>query len=139
MDDLDTSIISELRADARTPVATLAKRLRLSRATVQNRMTRLETNGVIVGYTVKLRPDAQPSRIRAWMTISVEGNREREVVRVLRGNPNVETLHSTNGRWDLVAELHAPSLEAFDQVLEKIRKIDGVGKTETSILLSTHR
>ena len=71
----------------------------------------------IVGYTVRLRPDVEEQRIRALMTVAVEGNRTEAVIRTLRGDPAVSALHTTNGRWDIVAELRADSLEAFDRVL----------------------
>ena len=137
MDDTDREIISILRADARTPVASLAQRLRVSRGTVQNRLRKLEDSGVIVGYTVRLRPDSEPQCLRAWMSIAVEGNAAPEVIRALRGEPLVGTLHTTNGRWDIVAELRAESLEAFDSALGRIRLTPGIANTETSILLST--
>ncbi|MBN8751705.1 MULTISPECIES: Lrp/AsnC family transcriptional regulator [Variovorax] len=139
MDDTDRELISLLRADARTPVVTLAKKLRLARATVQNRISRLESDGMIVGYTLRLKPEAELHRIRAFMTIEVDGHHGDEVGRVLRGNPNVVALHTTNGRWDLIAELRADNLESFDRVLNAIRKIQGIANTETSILLSTHK
>lgn len=139
MDDTDIELISLLRADARTPVVTLAKKLRVARATVQNRIAKLESAGTIVGYTVRLKPEAEQHRIRALTTIEVEGNRGEEVRRILRGNPNVVALHTTNGRWDLIAELRADNLETFDRVLNGIRKVQGIANTETSILLSTHK
>ena len=128
-----------LRDDARLPVATLASRLKVARGTVQNRLARLQRDGVIVGYTVRLRPQTEAHRIGALMTIAVEGNRAPEALKALRGHPNVSRLHSTNGRWDIVAELQADSLEAFDRVLGQIRLIDGIAGTETSILLSTYK
>ena len=139
MDDTDTQLIALLRADARRSVASLAKALRVARGTVQNRISKLEAQGVIVGYTVRLKPEAEGHRIRALMTIAVEGNRADAVLRALRGDPAVETVHSTNGRWDIIAELRAESLEAFDQVLSRIRLIEGIANTETSLLLSTHK
>src|SRR5688572_13695276 len=111
MDQLDQRLIGLLRTDARTPIATLAKKLGTSRATVANRIQRLEDAGIVVGYTVLLRPDAQPNRITAWMSITVDGNKTSEVVSVLLGEPGVAALHDTNGRWDLLAELRASSLE----------------------------
>jgi DNA-binding Lrp family transcriptional regulator len=135
LDDTDREILSILRADARTPVATLAHKLRVSRGTVQNRLRKMEEGGVIVGYTVRLRPDSEPHRIRAWMCIAVEGNAAPAVIRALRGEPMVGTLHTTNGRWDIVAE----SLEAFDSALGRIRLTPGIANTETSILLSTYK
>ncbi len=139
MDALDTELVALLRDDARLPVAALAKKLRVARATVQNRITRLERDGVIVGYTLRLRPGAEAHRIRAIMSIAVGGNRADEVLRLLRGNPAVGALHTTNGRWDLLAEIRADTLEAFDRVLGAIRLIDGITSTETSILLTTHK
>ncbi|TKC88089.1 Lrp/AsnC family transcriptional regulator [Trinickia terrae] len=139
LDDVDRQLIALLRDNARMSVVELARRLKVARATVQNRLTRLETGGVIVGYTVRLKPAAEAHRIRALMSIAVQGNRGPEVVKVLRGHPNVTTIHSTNGRWDLIAELQSDSLESFDRVLGAIRLIDGIANTETSILLSTHK
>jgi DNA-binding Lrp family transcriptional regulator len=139
LDDVDKQLLGLLRQDARMSVVALAKHLRVARATVQNRITRLENSGVIVGYTVRLKPAAEPHQICALMTIAVEGNRAKEVMTVLRGHPNVATIHSTNGRWDMIAELRADTLESFDRVLGAIRLIDGIANTETSILLSTHK
>ncbi|HWI10513.1 MAG TPA: Lrp/AsnC family transcriptional regulator [Burkholderiaceae bacterium] len=139
LDDTDRELLALLRHDARLPVATLAAKLKVARGTVQNRMKRLERDGVIVGYTVRVKPQAEAHRIRALMTIVVEGNRGAEVLKALRGHPNVTGLHSTNGRWDLIAELRADSLEAFDRALGNIRLIAGIASTETSLLLSTHK
>ena len=139
MDDTDTQLIALLRADARRSVASLAQVLRVSRGTVQNRIDKLEAQGIIAGYTVRLKPEAEGHRIRALMTIAVEGNRADAVLRSLRGDPAVQTVHSTNGRWDIIAELRADSLEAFDQVLSRIRLVEGIANTETSLLLSTHK
>jgi DNA-binding Lrp family transcriptional regulator len=139
MDDTDRELISLLRADARTPVVLLAKKLRVARATVQNRMAKLEADGTIVGYTVRLRPEAEEHRIRALTSIEVEGNHGESVLHELRGHPNVVALHTTNGRWDMIAELRANTLESFDRVLNGIRNIQGIANTETSILLSTHK
>jgi DNA-binding Lrp family transcriptional regulator len=139
LDDIDRELISLLRDNARLPVATLAKKLRVARGTVQNRLHKLERDGVIVGYTVRLKPQAEAQRIRALMNVAVEGNTAADVLRALRGNPNVFALHTTNGRWDMVAEVRADTLEAFDRVLDAIRQADGIANTETSILLSTHK
>lgn len=139
MDLTDRQLLSLLRDNARVPVATLAKTLRVARGTVQNRLARLEADGTIVGYTVKLRPQSDDQRIRALMTVAVDGNRTDEVLRALRGDPAVCALHTTNGRWDIVAELRTDSLEAVDKVLGRIRLIDGISNTETSLLLSTHK
>ena len=139
VDDIDLQLIALLREDARASVASLAKTLKVARGTVQNRLARLLADGTIVGFTVRLKPQAQAWRIRALTTIAVEGNKADAVLQTLRGDPAVEALHTTNGRWDIVAELHADSLEAFDRVLGRIRLVDGIASSETSLLLSTHK
>ena len=139
MDATDRELISLLRKDARTSVAILARKLGVSRGTVSIRITKLEDAGVIVGYTVRLRPDAQPNEIKAWMGVAVEGNETRAVIASLLGEPGVATLHDTNGRWDLLAELRAANLAELSKVLERIRLVRGISSTETSIHLETYR
>lgn len=139
MDELDHQLIAHLRGNARLTVAALAKRLQVARGTVQNRIARLERDGTIAGYTVRLGTQLDERGITALMTIAVEGNSADEVLRSLRGDPAVRTLHTTNGRWDIIAELRADTLEAFDRVLGRIRKLEGIASTETSLLLSTHK
>jgi DNA-binding Lrp family transcriptional regulator len=140
MDDLDHQLLALLRGDARASVASLAKKLGVARGTVQNRMARLEADGTIVGYTVRLKPDIQEQQhIRAIMTIAVEGNQVDGVVKALRGEPAVAGVHSTNGRWDLVTELRTDSLASFDRMLAKISRIPGVSSSETSLLLTTFK
>ena len=139
IDSTDQRLIALLRQDARLSVAALAARLGVSRGTVNNRVAKLEAAGVIVGYTVQLRPDVRPNEIRAWMAILVEGNQTREVIASLLGEPGVAELHDTNGRWDLLAELRATSMAELSQVLERIRLLKGIRGTETSIHLATYR
>ncbi len=139
MDDTDRQLLALLRDDARASVASLAKVLRVARGTVQNRLHKLQADGTIVGYTVRLRPLAEAHQIRALMTVEVVGTRTDQVLSALRGDPAVSALHTTNGRWDIVAELQADSLAAFDRVLSRIRLLDGIANTETSLLLSTHK
>lgn len=139
MDDTDRKLISLLREDARASVASLAKRLQVSRGTVQNRLAKLQADGTIVGYTVRLKPQVEQHRIRAFMTVAIEGNRSDQLLAALRGDPAVSALHTTNGRWDIVAELQADSLESFDRVLSRIRQLEGIANTETSLLLSTSK
>lgn len=139
MDTLDHQLIGLLRNDARLSVAALAHKLQVSRGTVTNRIARLEDQGIIVGYTVRLRPDAQPHDIHAWTSIAVEGNETRAVIASLLGEPAVAELHDTNGRWDLLAELRAASNAELSAVLERVRLIKGIASTETNILLASWR
>lgn len=139
MDDTDRKLISLLRKDARMTAAALAAKLGVSRGTIANRLRKLEDEQVIVGYSVRLRPDAEPATIKAWMSVVVEGNQTRTVIAALLGEPAVEALHDTNGRWDLLAELRAESMAELSNVLERVRLIKGIRNTETSILLATYR
>ncbi|GAB3750568.1 Lrp/AsnC family transcriptional regulator [Lysobacter olei] len=138
MDDLDHRLIAKLRHNARLSIAELAQGLGVSRGTVTNRIARLERDGIIVGYTLRLRPDAAPDEIHAWTGIAVEGN-QQGVIRALLGEPGVAALHDTNGRWDLLAELRVGSLAELSAALERIRRIKGVSATETSIHLHSFR
>ena len=139
MDTLDQQLVAQLRTDARASIATLAHRLGVSRGTVNNRIAKLEDSGTIVGYTVRLRPDIEHNEITAWMSIAVEGNTTRKVIATLLGEPGVATLHDTNGRWDLLAELRSANLGDLAAVLERIRLIKGIGNTETSIHLQSYK
>jgi DNA-binding Lrp family transcriptional regulator len=139
MDDIDQHLISLLRQNARMNIADLAHKLGVSRGTVNNRLRKLEDQQVIVGYTIKLRPEAEPERIKAWMGVLIEGNTTRQVISSLLGEPSVVALHDTNGRWDLLAEVEAASMKELSDALERIRLISGIRSTETNIHLATYR
>ncbi|HEX4509391.1 MAG TPA: Lrp/AsnC family transcriptional regulator [Burkholderiaceae bacterium] len=139
MDTLDQRLVALLRTDGRASIATLAHRLGVSRGTINNRIAKLEDSGTIVGYSVRLRPDIEHNEITAWMSIAVEGNQTRKVIATLLGEPGVATLHDTNGRWDLLAELRSANLGDLAAVLERIRLIKGIGNTETSIHLQSYK
>ncbi len=139
MDSQDLRLIALLRDNARIPVSQLAKELRVSRGTVQNRIDRLIEQRVLLGFTVRTTPEAAAHRVRAMMMISVEGDRSDVILKTLRGYPEVRALHTTNGRWDIVAEVGTDSLETFDEALRRIRTIKGISNSETSLLLSTHK
>ncbi len=138
-DELDRRLLSLLRANARESVVVRAKRLKVSRGTVQNRIARLLDRGVIQSFTIRTKPEAEAGRIRAIMCIAIEGERSARVVQALRGFPEVGGIHTTNGRWDLVVELDTATLADFSQALDHIRTIKGIATTETSILLANIR
>jgi DNA-binding Lrp family transcriptional regulator len=139
VDPTDLRLIAMLRENARISVARLAEALGVSRGTVQNRIDRLLARRVLLGFTVRTAPEAEPNRVRAVMMIGVEGERSDDILRTLRGYPEVRALHTTNGRWDIVAELGTETLESFDEALRRIRMIKGIASSETSLLLSTHK
>lgn len=139
MNDTYRQILALLRENARSSVTELANKVRVSRATVQKRIEALEAQGIITGYTIRVKPGVEHNRIRAWMSVAVEGTKAQSVLQQLRGEPAVFTLHTTNGKWDILVEIRTDSLENFDKILGRIRRIAGISSTETSILLSTHK
>lgn len=138
MDEKDHRLLTLLRENARLPVSTLADALGVSRGTVQNRIDRMVARGTILGFTVRVRPDVEPARVRAIMMVEVEGERTDRIIKLLRGQPEIAAIHTTNGRWDLVLELKTEDLEQFDQALRRIRQITGIAASETSLLLSSY-
>ena len=136
-DTLDNSLIAELRKDGRASVSTLATNLSVSRGTVQNRLDRLISCGAILGFTVRVHENIETEAVRAIMMIEVVGKSTSQVIKTLRGIPELTRLHTTNGSWDLVAEIQTTNLTSFDAVLRQVREINGVLNSETSILLSS--
>ena len=133
----DEQLLSILREDARTPTAEIARRLQLSRTTVQSRIRRLEREGVIRGYTVRVGEDVEQDRIRAHILITVTTRRTSAVVRALHEMPEVRSLHSVSGNHDLVAIVVADGVQAIDLLTDRIGDLEGVERTTTSIILST--
>jgi DNA-binding Lrp family transcriptional regulator len=139
MDDLDHQLIAQLRSDARQPIASLSAALGVSRSTVKARLDRLMESGVVQGFTVVLNAENRPAAVRAVTMIEVDGRNAERVIARLRGFPEVRSLQTTNGRWDVVALIETASLPEFDDTLRRIRLIDGISATETSILLSSRK
>lgn len=133
----DEELIALLKANAREPVAALARKLGLSRTTVQDRLRRLEECGVIAQYSVKLSRDMDQGGMRAFVTLEAEPRRQVEVARALARFPQIETLHTVSGKFDLVAQVKAQSSEALDRLIDEIGQIPGVNRIETSVILST--
>ncbi len=112
--------------------------LHVSRGTVQNRLDRLISSGAILGFTIRAHDELETDLIKAIMMIEVVGKSTAQVISKLRGIPQLEKLHTTNGAWDLVANIKTSNLLEFDRVLRDVRTIDGgVLNSETSILLSS--
>lgn len=134
---LDRRLIAALRRNGRAPVTALAAELGVTRATVGKRMEALAAQGVIVGYSVRIREEDDADAVRAVSLLAVERNTTDEVIAALSGFPEIQSLHTTNGAWDLVAEIVCGSLAEFDRVLSGIRGIRGVVNSETNLLLSS--
>ena len=139
MDDLDLRLISLLRHDGRRSVSELAGDLKVSRATVRSRMEKLVDTGEILGFTAVLRDDWRDLPIRAVTLVVVDGHNTEPVIRSLSAMTEVRAIHSTNGKWDLVLDVATRDLAAFDDALNRIRLIEGITGTETSLLLTTRK
>lgn len=137
MDELDRSLLALLGADARISVATLARRMKVARSTIQARLERLETTGIIAGYTVKLGEAARQGRIRATVLLNIEPRAQANILTRLKSIPEVERVHTTSGRVDLLLQVSAPSTSVLDGVLDTIGEMTGVKSSESLIHLST--
>lgn len=137
MDDLDRNIIALLRADARLSLAMLARRLKVARSTIQARMERLEDNGTIAGYTLKLGEGADPNRLRATVLLTIEPRTQAALLTRLKSISEVERVFTTSGRVDLLLQIACPNTQVLDQVLDQIGAMTGVHSSESLIHLST--
>lgn len=138
-DLIDQRLIAALTRDGRASVTTLASLLGVARATVQTRIEKLVTSRVIRRFTVDVDSSVATNVIRAVMLIKVTGTVSRSVARSLNTMPEIISLHTTNGSWDLVAQVEVSSLPEFDQVLTAVREVEGVSNSETCLLLDTAR
>ncbi|MEM9785865.1 MAG: Lrp/AsnC family transcriptional regulator [Pseudomonadota bacterium] len=139
LDELDKRLISALRRNGRAALSDLAADLGVTRSTVRSRLDRLVHGGEIAGFTVLTRSDVRPDAVRGLMMLEIAGRGAERAMKRLTVIPQVRAVHSTNGTWDLIAEIGTQTLEEFDQVLFTIRRLDGVTRSETSLLLSTRR
>jgi DNA-binding Lrp family transcriptional regulator len=139
MNETDTQLIAALRHDARASLSDLAARLGLSRTTVRARIERLRQSGEILGFSVVMRQDTLADPVRGLMMIGIEGRGTDRIIRQLKGMADIRAVHSTNGRWDVIVEIGTDTLESFDGVLNRIRMLEGVMTSETSLLLTTRK
>lgn len=139
MDEMDERLIGALRHDARASLSDLAARLNLSRATVRKRIEKLRQSGDILGFSVVMKQDVQRDPVRALMMVGIEGRGTDRILRQLGQMAEVRALHTTNGRWDAIVEIGTDTLEALDGVLARIRRLEGVMSSETSLLLAARK
>lgn len=139
MDDLDKKLIHALRRDGRASVSELAHTLGATRATIRSRMEKLTASGEILGYTAILRADHELQPVRGVTMIAIEGRGASRIISQLNRMPEVTSIYTTSGKWDLIIELGTDSLPALDETLSKIRLIDGISASETNLYLATKR
>lgn len=137
LDSLDYALLNLLREDARTPTTVLARRLGLSRTTVQSRLERLEEAGVVVGYTVKVADEVEAGLVRTYVLVTLAPKQARVIEAALRRIPEVRTLHSVSGPFDLLAVVAAASIGELDAVIDRIGALEGVERTTSAVVLST--
>ncbi|WP_339759395.1 Lrp/AsnC family transcriptional regulator [uncultured Sulfitobacter sp.] len=135
----DEALIAALREDARASLSDLAAKLGISRTTLRARLERLQSSGEILGFTVVTRSDVLADPVRGLMMVEIEGRGTDRITRTLMGMAQLRAVHSTNGRWDVIVEIGTKTLEEFDAVLARIRKLEGVVASETSLLLKTRK
>ncbi len=133
----DELLLSLLRENARASTAQIARRLNLSRTTVQSRIEKLEREGVIGGYTVRVDDEYERGQIRAHIMITVHPKQAVSVATALRAMPELRALHSVSGSYDLIAVGAVPTVNDMDVLTDRIGAIEGVERTATSIILST--
>ncbi|MBL4813417.1 MAG: Lrp/AsnC family transcriptional regulator [Rhodobacteraceae bacterium] len=137
MDKTDLSLIALLRQNSRDPIANLAAKLSVSRATVRARLEKLMASGAITGFTIRLREDDLHQPVRGITLIKISGHRTKRIVAALQKITAIQEIHSTNGKWDLIAELASGTLADFNLALNAMREIDGILESETNLLLAT--
>src|SRR3984957_7924051 len=137
MDAIDEKLLLALRDNARASTARLARLVGRSRPSVQSRLERLEREGVIVGYSVRMAPEHELGAVRAHVMIKVGPKEARTVTGALRSIDQVRVLHSVSGEVDLIAVAMTSSVDEMDQVIDRIGALDGVERTTSSIILST--
>ncbi len=132
----DHDLLKLLQENSRRTVSDIAKKMSLSRATVQQRMERLERTGVIQGYTIKINPAIERQNVSAYVMISVVPKKNSTIVNQLFKIPQMEMLCTISGQYDMIAKITEATTEALDQTLDKIANLDGVEKTLSHIVLS---
>jgi len=137
LDPSDRALLALLREDARSSTAELARKLGLSRTTVQSRIERLERRGVIAGYTVVVADEHEAGLVRAHVLITLAPRQSGAIEVALRKIPELRVLHSVSGPFDLIAIVAAASIGELDALIDRIGQLDGVERTTSAIVLST--
>ena len=137
MNNLDASIVALLKRNARISVTQMSHELGVSRVTIDFDIKKMESSGVITGYTVTLGAEEFRHNVSGWILINVSANEEEDIISQMIVMPEISHLYTTNGRWDLAAEIQTPTLEAFDVAISRLRQIAGIRETDTSRFLSS--
>ncbi|HEX2888332.1 Lrp/AsnC family transcriptional regulator [Vineibacter terrae] len=136
-DSTDRQLLALLRENARAPTAELARRLGLSRSTVQSRIERLERSGHIVGYTVRIADEHERGQLKAFVMVTLQPKQSASIEVALRKMPEVRALHSVSGPFDLIVSVTAASVEEMNATIDRIGALAGVERTTSAMVLST--
>jgi len=137
LSEKDEALIRLLQANARESISNLARQLGVSRTAVQERLNRLQRQNVVEGFTVKMNPNWHKSQITTFIALVVTPKNARQVIQALERLPYIKALWTVSGRFDLLAEATAPTTEKIDLLLDDVGDIEGVMRTESSVVLST--
>lgn len=137
MKPADQKLLSILKSDARISTSDLARKLDLSRSTIQSKIKKLEQEGVIKGYTVLFGDEYQNKLVSAHVLIKVVQKLTDRTIRELSNMTEVSALHSISGDFDLIAMLKTETTQALSRVLDEISNLDGVERTNSSVILET--
>lgn len=136
-DAIDRNLISYLEEDARISTSELARRLGVARSTVNERITRLEREGIIMGYSAIIRPELDVQDTRTMIYLTCERMLSRSIIRALEGFPEIQECLSVTGNYDLLCNVRTPSAEDLDALVDEIAAIKGVTKVDTTIVLAS--
>ena len=136
LDDLDRHLLSLLQANAREPAANLARKLKIARTTVVARIARLEREGIVSGYGVRLGQRLEQAAVRAFCALSVNAKGAASLIRALERLPEVEEVWAVSGQFDYMALLRCDTPEQLDRLLDQLGQIDSINQTQTFIVLS---
>ncbi len=137
INNLDSRLLQHLRANARLSTSELARRLEVSRSTVQSRLQKLEDDDVIHSYTVVLGENYRKGLMRAHVLVAVEQRLTGRLNRQLESIPQIVSLHAISGEFDVIVEVEAAGPQALNRILDQISALEGIRRTQTSVILET--
>jgi len=137
MDDKDKKLVSLLTENARTSTSDLARKMGMSRTTVQDRINKMQDRGIICGYTVKLAEDLLNKTVSAHVTVKIEPKTQTAAILHIRKMKAAYALYTISGEFDLIVVLRAETTADLDTALDELTSVKGVERTKTSIILST--
>lgn len=137
IDDLDARLIAALAATPRAGIMELARQLRVARGTVQSRLDKLQTRGVISGFDPDLDLTALGYEVLAFVTLDIAQGRLADVISHLEAVPEVIEAHTMSGPGDLHCRVVARTNQHLQEVLNRILEVTGIERTATHIALTS--